>query len=177
MKKLPEIIVITGAESTGKTALTEWLARHFEVSFIPELARSYVEQLDRDYTYHDVEIIAKRQKEQLDILKKSTSPVVFADTWLIITKIWFEEVFKKYPSWIDTEISKTRIDMFLVCDTDLPWVPDPVRENGGEQREILQQKYIDTIEKFHFNYHIISGEGEDRFRNALKHLRHLNTKN
>ncbi len=37
------IIVITGAESTGKSTLAENLAGHFSVPYIPEIAREYIE--------------------------------------------------------------------------------------------------------------------------------------
>ena len=170
MDKSPKIIVITGAESTGKSALTETLAKHFGVPFIPEIAREYIENLNRKYGYNDVEIIAKKQVDLLNRLSQSDQPFLFVDTWLIITKIWFEVVFNKVPEWIEKEIAETKIDLFLVCDTDLPWIPDPVRENGGKKREILQKKYIQQIENYNFNYKIVSGENEKRLENALNSL-------
>jgi nicotinamide riboside kinase len=92
------------------------------------------------------------------------------DTWLIITKIWFEEVFGQSPQWLEAAIKNTKIDLFLVCDTDLPWVPDPVRENGGERRLYLQNRYIETIQKYEFSYKIVSGKNNFRFKKALQHL-------
>ncbi len=168
VKTASKIIVITGAESTGKSVLTKWLAKHYQVPYIPEFAREYIEKLNRDYTFSDVEEIAKNQINQINELKKTNQPFIFADTWLIITKIWFEVVFKKVPVWIDETIKKTKIDLFLVCDTNLPWIADPVRENGGKQREILQKRYIKTIKEYGFNYKIISGQNEERFKNALE---------
>ena len=172
-KTSPKIIVITGAESTGKSTLTEALATHFNVPFIPEIAREYVEHLHEKYTFKDVVRIAKKQVEQLNLLKSTNHQFIFIDTWLIITKIWFEVVFEKIPDWFESEIQKNKIDLFLVCDTDLPWVSDSVRENGGEQRIILHNKYIETIQQYNFKYKIVSGKGEDRFKNALFHLKHL----
>lgn len=173
LKKNPKIIVITGAESTGKSVLTEWLANYFNVPFIPEFARKYIENLNRQYNYTDVETIAKEQVTQLEAGKQSEYPYVFVDTWLIITKIWFDVVFNKVPSWLESSIQKTKIDLFLVCDTNLPWKPDPVRENGGEQREILQARYINELKNYNFNYQIISGTGDERFRAALEEVKKL----
>jgi len=164
------MIVITGAESTGKSTLTEALAHHFKVPFISEYARSYIENLNRKYNYDDVEIIARKQVELFNSMKKSNSEFIFIDTWLIITKVWFEEVFNKVPSWIDYEIKNTKIDLFLVCDTDLPWIPDPVRENSGENRIKLQKKYIEQIEYYKFDYKIVSGSKGERIRNAIECL-------
>ena len=170
MKHQPKIIVITGAESTGKSTLTERLANHFKVPFIPEIAREYVEKLDHKYNYTDIENIAKIQIEQFNKIKNSDAEYIFLDTWLIVTKIWFEFVYHKTPDWLINEILKTKIDLFLVCDIDLPWIADPVRENGGENRKILQNKYIENISEFNFNYKLVSGIDDERFYNALKFL-------
>ena len=167
LKQSPEIIVITGAESTGKSELTKQLAVHFNVPLVPEYAREYVESLKRKYTFNDVEKIALKQVEMLNQYKNCGYRYVFIDTWLIITKVWLEVVFHKVPEWMEDEIRRNRIDLFLVCNTDLPWKPDPVRENGGEMRMKLQQKYIDTIKSYNYQYEIVSGINEKRFINAL----------
>lgn len=166
-------IVITGAESTGKSTLTEQLAHQFNAPFIPEIAREFVQNLNRKYTYHDVEQIAVLQVEHLKNIKQISSPYVFIDTWLIITKVWFEFVYHKTPDWLIGEIRNTKIDLFLVCDTDLPWIYDPVRENGGKNRRILHNLYIENIVASGFNYKVVTGTGNERFTNALKFLDQL----
>lgn len=173
MKKQPKIVVITGAESTGKSTLAEALGNYYHVPVIPEFARDYVEKLNRPYTYGDVEKIALKQVEELNAAKKLEHPVIFVDTWLIITKIWFEVVFQKVPAWLENTIRTTPIDLFLVCDTDLPWIPDPVRENGGEKRRILHDMYIENIKKYNFTFHIVNGEDQLRFENALHQVKLL----
>jgi nicotinamide riboside kinase len=170
LKNKQNIIVVTGAESTGKSALTGFLADHYKAPYVQEFARTYIEQLDRKYTWDDVEFIARKQVQQLEELKITNSRFIFADTWLIITKIWFEEVFDRVPEWIEEEIRKADISLFLVCDTDLPWIPDPVRENGGERRTYLQNRYIETIRNYGFNFQIVQGKNNERFINALSFL-------
>ena len=120
LKTNSKTIIITGAESTGKSELTKWLATRFQVPFIPEFARTYIEGLDRKYNYKDVEQIAKKQVQQLNEFKNSATPLIFSDTWLIISKIWCKEVFKKITSWIDTDIRITETNLFLVSDTVIP---------------------------------------------------------
>jgi len=178
METSPKIIVITGAESTGKSVLTEWLASYFQAPFLPEFAREYIKNLNRKYTYNDVELIAREQISRLEAIKRKNSdaPYFFLDTWLIITKIWFEVVYNYLPVWFDEQIKNTPVDLFLVCNTDLPWIPDPVRENGGKQREILQQKYIETIKDFNFNYKIVSGKNQERNNNALQYVLQMTKK-
>ncbi len=162
-------IVITGPESAGKTQLTRKLADYYHCNWIPEFARSYIESLDRKYTYYDVEIIAQHQWSQyIETLIHNTekAPFIFFDTWLIITKIWFIEVYEKFPDWIDSCIQKAEIDLFLLCKPDLPWEFDPVRENP-HRREYLFERYKSEIETFGFNYQIISGIGHKRLDNAV----------
>ncbi len=170
LKNKPKIIVVTGAESTGKSVLCEWLSKYFHAPFIPEFAREYVEKLGRPYQYNDVEEIARKQVNQLNEYKDQMYPLLFVDTWLIITKIWFEEVFKTVPDWLTPVLQNSQIDLFLVCDTDLPWIPDKVRENGGKKRNYLQSRYIETIEEYCFQYKKISGKDENRFQNAVQTL-------
>lgn len=162
-------IVITGAESTGKSILSEALSNHYSQPWIPELARDYVEKLGRHYTYQDIELIARLQIEEEQKIAPGTS-LLFFDTWLIITKVWFEFVYGKSPEWLHESILNSSIDLFLLCDIDIPWISDPVRENGGETREILQKMYIGQLESYGFNYKIVSGEGEMRTQNAINYV-------
>jgi NadR type nicotinamide-nucleotide adenylyltransferase len=158
-------VVITGAESTGKSTLAEFLANHFQAIWMPEYSREYVENLHRNYSFSDLEVIARHQISDEQNIMQGT-PLIFFDTWLIITKVWFEFVYGRCPDWLHDSIQKSKIDLFLVCDIDIPWQPDPVRENGGENRKILHHIYIEQIKEFGFKYEIVSGIGEERKNNA-----------
>ena len=173
MSKQPKIIVITGAESTGKSTLAKALAKHCNIPFIPEYARNYIKNLNRAYNYEDIELIAQRQVEQLNSALKLNHDIIILDTWLFITKIWFEVLYQTYPGWLDEKIETTKIDLFLVCDTDLPWIDDPVRENGGAERNKLQKKYIREIRNHGYPYRIISGEGIARVQKAINYITNL----
>jgi len=164
-------VVITGPESTGKTALAKALSGKWGSPWIPEYARQYVENLDHKYSFDDVVAIAEHQiGEEAIYSSEFRQGVLFFDTWLIITKVWFDLVFGKCPEWIIEHIRSSKIDLFLVCDTDLPWVADAVRENGGEKREKLLHIYCNEIRSFGFKYEIITGFGPVRMENALKAL-------
>ena len=161
-------IVIIGPESTGKTELAQFLAKKFNTTYIPEYAREYIEHLNRSYTYNDVVSIAKKQIELEKNFSKKANHILFFDTYLILTKVWFQVVFNKIPEWLDEKIRESSIDLFLLCNTELPWVPDKVRENGGEMREKLFEMYKSEIIHYGFTYEVISGKGINRFENALK---------
>jgi len=159
-------IVITGAESTGKTTLAKQLASHYNTVWIPEYARGYVENLGRKYNYDDVIHIAEKQIELAGQYEAKADRLIFFDTWLIITKIWFTDVFGTCPAFVDDELKIYNIDLFLVCETDLPWIPDPVRENR-DRRDYLSALYKYEIEKYNYKYELISGSNSERFKNAV----------
>jgi nicotinamide riboside kinase len=170
INKKPKIVVISGAESTGKSILTKQLAHFYQSPSFAEFSREYIEKTGRSYTYDDVVSIALMQNAQMNKSFTINAKYVFFDTWLIITMIWFDVVFGKIPQWIPETIRNTPVDLFLLCDTDLPWIPDPVRENGGEMREMLQIRYIELINRFGFSYNLVSGHSEERLKNAVEFI-------
>ena len=161
-------IAITGPESTGKTTLTRILAEHFKGGEISEYARDYIFNLNRAYTISDLVHIAKYQIDSYKNLFPGESGIVFFDTWLIITKIWFQEVYSSCPDWVVSAIDTYKMEFYLVCAPDIEWHEDPVRENGGEKRLKLFDLYIEEIQKLNVPYKIIYGEGQQRSENAIK---------
>jgi len=163
-------ILITGPESTGKSELAVSLAGTLHGKVIPEYAREYIGSLHRTYHYGDVEHIAMQQSGAFESVAGEMGWVFF-DTWLIITKVWFDLVFGRVPGWIDRRIRESAFDLVLVCNTDLPWIPDPVREIGGERREMLLKRYQDELEMYGFNWVLVSGSGDDRLECALQKIK------
>lgn len=161
-------VILTGPESTGKTALASQLATKYEVNFIPEYARTYIEKLNRPYNYDDVLSIAMKQVEMMNYYSKNNNSILFIDTYLILTKVWFIRVYDRYPDWMDSEIEKTKDDLYLLCKPDIAWIQDGVRENGGVMRDILYRDYENELKKAKLNYVTIEGENIKRFDNASR---------
>jgi len=160
-------IVVTGPESTGKTTLALQLADYFGGKYIPEFAREYVEKLARHYTFEDVEAIARKQVNQYFETDQNADKYCFFDTWLIITKVWFQWVYGKQPDWLEDEIVGCPVDLYLLCRPDLPWEADAVRENGGESRLLLFEQYRNELIRYGFNFVEIEGSGDQRLKNAI----------
>lgn len=161
-------IAVVGPESTGKTELCQALAAAFGCPWIAEYARTYVENLDRPYTYADVEQIARTQIVELR-QKQNQSPqggLLLVDTDLIITKVWFAHVFGQMPTWLDRAIADEQIDLYLLCQPDIAWQYDPVRENG-HLRQFLYDWYKREIEQTGTPYAEIGGVGHARTQNAI----------
>ncbi|MEN8203398.1 MAG: ATP-binding protein [Bacteroidota bacterium] len=157
-------ILITGPESTGKSELARSLSLFYGGLTIPEYAREYISLLGRPYLYRDVERIALKQLKEYE---SSDHPDwIFFDTWLIITKVWFEFVYGSFPAWMEEKIRKARFDLVLLCDTDIPWIADQVRENGGTRREELLSIYKKELDYFSLDWELVRGKGDERFHCA-----------
>jgi NadR type nicotinamide-nucleotide adenylyltransferase len=161
-------VVLTGPESTAKSTLAKELAAYFNGTFYPEYAREYFREHSTEYSYEDLELITRKQLEQYQHSKRGKTEIVFFDTWLIITKIWFQWVFKKEPHWLEDEISNLPIDLYLLCLPDIPWEADPLREHGGEDRVKLFHHYKQELVKRKLRYVEIGGIGEKRIQNAIR---------
>lgn len=162
---LNHVFFITGAESTGKSALTTELAIRFGATGVPEFARTYLESINRHYDYADVELIARRQIELIKLNRDK--PLVFFDTCLIILKVWFREVFTDVPDWLEAEIPRAGRGTYLLCEPDLPWEYDPLRENP-HRREYLSEQYEQELNAAGFSYFRVFGTGEQRVKNAVE---------
>jgi len=145
-------IGIIGPESTGKTTLAKHLAKRCRGTWVPEFARTYVEQLDRPYTREDVERIAHYQIGQLSADYGTED--VFFDTELIITKVWFLHRRWACPDWLDEAMRQYPMDHYLLLYPDIAWQSDPVRENG-DIREELFRKYEEEILRTRVPYSIV----------------------
>ena len=155
-------IGIIGPESTGKSTLASYLAHRYGGVLVPEYAREYMEKraCASAYTYEDVVNIAQQQVQQLQnyihggITEEYRSNVVFFDTELIITKVWFLHKFGKCPDFVEKALHDYPMDVYLLCYPDMEWEPDPVRENP-DIREYLFDWYEREIQALGIPYYII----------------------
>ena len=81
-------IAITGPESTGKSTLARQLAEHYKTVWVPEYARTYINQLNRPYERYDLMEMAKGQISQEEKLLLESNNFLFCDTELSVIKIW-----------------------------------------------------------------------------------------
>jgi NadR type nicotinamide-nucleotide adenylyltransferase len=172
----PKKIVVTGPESTGKSTLCEQLATHYKTGWVPEYARQYLLALGRPYQYDDLLIIARGQLEQEDRITASLkTPLVFIDTDMYVMKVWCEFVFGKCHSFILDQIVKRKYDAYLLCNTDLPWVADELREYPDlESRERLYYNYKDLMINQSVAWIDIRGDYDARLNKAMAFVNMIN---
>ncbi len=183
MESIKKIVVI-GPESTGKSTLCQKLAEHYHTLWVPEYAREYLEKHGAEYTYEDLLDIANGQIEleeeavkKLDeenqhhsVLTIHHSPL-FIDTDMYVMKVWAEFVFNKCHNWILNRIAERKYDLYLLCDVDLPWVEDALREYPDAKiRKKLFYFYRDLMINQSAPWCIISGNYEERLEKAIQFI-------
>lgn len=150
---------IIGPESTGKSSLGQYLAKRYGATYVPEYAREYVASLHRPYTYEDVCHIARTQIEQIKDVgsgKWEASDIIFFDTELIVTRVWFDYVYGTAPDWLLRAMQQYKMDAYLLTYPDIPWIPDPTRENGSDEMRLqLFHRYEQEIQALDVPYYII----------------------
>ncbi len=164
---MPNVIAITGPESSGKTQLAKQLAAHYDTIWIPEYARNYLSDLARPYTLNDVEWIAARQESLVKAAAKKTNKPIFVDTETLMCYIWADYVFGEVPPSIMQRLQNQDFPLYLLSYPDLPWEPDPLREHPNERME-LYALYEQMMQQMSWNFYTIKGLGDNRFQSALK---------
>lgn len=133
---------------------------------MPEYSREYLPALHRPYAEADILEIAKEQLRREEKSFKKTGKYLFCDTEMLVYKIWSEEKFGRCHPWIIQMLEQHHYDLYLLCNTDIPWEADPLRENPHD-RERLFGIYHRELSQRNLPFAIISGKGETRTKNAI----------
>lgn len=167
-------IAILGPESTGKTQLAEQLAKHFHTDFVPEFSREYLKDFQKNYDINDVIAIAKGQQQRIEEAAMKNNDILISDTEAIVNKVWCEFVFKQTPKEIEELVQKQDFDLYLLCNIDLEWTFDPLRENPDlEERKAIFTLYRKFLEEINADYFIVNGKGDLRFKHAIVAINNL----
>lgn len=163
-------IVVIGPESTGKSTLCEQLAKHYNSLWCPEFAREYLLKNGTDYTYEDLLTIAKGQiaLEEKFASMANSQKFLFIDTDMYVMKVWCEFVFGNCHRFILDQIIERKYDLYLLCNTELPWVKDELREYPDlARRQKLYNIYKDIMINQFVPWADISGSYEERLAKAV----------
>lgn len=182
MQEISKVIAI-GPESTGKSTLCQRLAMHFEAVWCPEFAREYLLSHGTEYTFDDLLTIAKGQlalEEEYAAKavekweaggKKTLKPLLFVDTDMYVMRVWCEFVFGNCHQFILDKIVENEPDLYLLCNVDLPWIKDELREYPDLQsRKELYHIYKDILINQHIPWADVNGNYEVRVQCAIQSI-------
>jgi NadR type nicotinamide-nucleotide adenylyltransferase len=172
-------VVVTGSESTGKTVLARELAAQFETLWVPEYGREYSAQRGGVLTAHDIEEIARGhlrlEDEYLQRLTPRSGsgarsgddrPLLILDTDLVSTTVYAEQYYGECPSWVMREARARLGDLYLLCDIDLEWEADGIRDLPHARAQV-HVRFLRRLEELGARMVTIAGTGEERRRRAI----------
>ena len=163
-------VVITGSESTGKTALATTLAERFGTVAAPEFARDYLDRKPTPLDPYDVEVIAVGHLAQEERYLRRADRVLFLDTDLFSTVVYGMNYYGAVEPWIERVARERRAELYLLLDIDVPWVPDPQRDRG-DRREEMHELFRATLERNGARLVTIAGRWDERLERATEAVR------
>ena len=170
-------VVLFGPESTGKTTLSEQLARHYNTVWVPEYARDYLQEKwnneRKTCEPHDLLPIAEGQMRLENRLTKKATKILVCDTDLLETKVYSEAY---YIGDCDPTLEKYALqnsyDLYLLTYIDIPWEEDDLRDKPNERDEMFNYFKL-TLEKYDKNFITLKGNKKQRLEKAINHIDQL----
>jgi NadR type nicotinamide-nucleotide adenylyltransferase len=133
-------VCVTGPECTGKTSLARRLAEWVDTTWVPEASRLYAERCGAALTAADVGPIAREHITLADAAAEQAralgAGLIVLDTDLLSTVVYARHYYGTAPRWVERAERARRADLYLLCDVDIPWLPDGIRDRP-ERREAM----------------------------------------
>jgi nicotinamide riboside kinase len=186
-------IAIVGPESSGKTTLCKALAAHYDAPWVEECARGYLTNQNSQYEeqdlmaiaalQHDIEVFEEKRAwdrhvatfahlasdhdptEENRSMRYPEMPLLLCDTDMITVRIWSEEKYGRCDPELVKLTEEWPYDYWLLCRPDIPWEPDPLRENPHD-RDRLFTVYERMLRDLSKPFSVIEGDRATRMRKA-----------
>ena len=101
-------ITIVGPESTGKSALANYLSEKLNGCLVDEAARKYIDNLKRPYIEEDLLAIARlQQSEEEKCSAEKGKPFIICDTNLLVIKIWSLHKYQRCHPCVPAHLPKS----------------------------------------------------------------------
>lgn len=162
-------VAILGAESTGKSWLTQALAgvmhmRGQAVRTVDEVLRSWCDREGRTPRPHEQMGIAQAQALAVEQVSQGW---VISDTTPIMTAVYSHMLFDD-PSLYPMALAHQALyDTTLITGLDLAWVADGLQRDGPHVRGPVDTLVRQALERAGIPYRVVYGQGHQRLNNAL----------
>jgi nicotinamide riboside kinase len=166
---MSRLIALLGAESTGKTDLSQALADHWRshgesVTVIPEVLREWCDRAGRVPVREEQRAIAEEQARLADAAPGCDW--LIADTTPLMIAVYSDLLFDD-RSLYDFALRHQRMyDVTLVTGLNLPWTADGLRD-GPHAQEPTDALLRAALEGAGITYCVVYGSGPERLENAL----------
>lgn len=175
-KVLRKRVTIFGAESNGKTTLSNTLAHWWRAPWYPEWARPYLEAVGAEISAEKMHNIVRGQNA-LQGLAESTAedhPFIIQDTDLYSTLGYWEAntwlLEESAPDALRELAMRGKSDLYVIPRSNIPFEPDQLRY-GGDDRELSDEWWIDFAERNMLNYVVL--EESDSVMRTFEAIGHM----
>ncbi len=166
-------IVFVGAMSTGKSTLTEALAKRYNTTFASEYGRDYWAkfQVDRRITLEAFDEITIGHLAREEKAFQESNRYCFIDTNAITTYMYALDYHGKAPDLLEKTASENymRYDLFFLCDDDIPY-DDTWDRSGDQKRHVFQKQIIADLLQRRIPFIVLRGSLEERMAKVVKTL-------
>ena len=167
-------VAVIGPESAGKSTLCLEVSKFFELSFIPEISREFLTNLNRPYTIEDLDLIAEKQFRLIKEMELKRDKLLVSDTEVLTIRIWSLIKYGKCSDLINNLLKQQNFHHYLLCNTDIEWMPDPLREVPDLKKRIeIFELFQNEMKQNNWPYTIIHGKEDARFLQAKSILETL----
>ena len=169
------IFSVTGPESSGKTTLCQSIHLSTNWLWIPEYSRSFLQTTRSGPTSEMILRIASAQS-QIERLLCFQEHITLCDTDAYTLAVWWmDKIGTPLPtvltSWLET--ARFRYQHVFLCQPDIPWEQDPLREDANRRFEIMAI-YQRLLNDRKIRYTTLNGQKEARLNKAIATINAIN---
>lgn len=151
-KKLVYKATMFGQESVGKTTLSKLITKYFNLPFIPEYARPYLEAVGEEVTLEKMGNITKGQYSLQKLIEnKAENHLIIQDTDLFSTVGYYKIMCEENSFECERLAIETKSNVYYLLPDDVPFEEDILRY-GGNVRESSTKFWKNILEKYNLNY-------------------------
>jgi len=174
-------VAVVGTDSTGKSTLAQYLGRHYGAPVALEFVRGFWDAHAGRIVAEDLSEIGRGQmanEDEAEIkARRSRSPLLITDTELLTNVLYADLLFPgACPDWEREEAEKRsrRYALYLLCDTDVPFVPDPQRGSDDPMRRAMMRRlFREMVISRGLPFVDICGDWAERERRAVEEIDRL----
>jgi len=171
-------VLITGGESTGKSTLTQNLARYYNTVHLEEVGREISQRsgdtlriLASDY----LEIVLAHKLKELELINHANK-VLFIDTDVVTTEFYANNFLNLPTNQCDFTLEQlsasiqhfNSYDLVLFLEPSVEFIDDGTRTGEIESNRSHYSQQLFSMHSTLPNMHIIGGDYHQRFTAAVR---------
>jgi NadR type nicotinamide-nucleotide adenylyltransferase len=157
-------VAILGAESSGKSTLSEALARHYGTVWVPEYLREFVDTQQRVPHEQDQFGIALTQRAREDAAASAARRYLFCDTTPLMTALYSRVYWDRVDAQLARLEARHDYAWTFVTAPDTPWEPDGLQRESEEVRQMVHRMLLETLRVRGIGYTMLAGDLAQRMR-------------